>query len=547
MEFERPFQATKPSAASLFSERSKLKLDLARRLIKPQLNVDENDFDVTTVSYSAKSKLREAPTTSESRNIEKTTKASKPSDARIAHRGLISGSMQKEKSGPRGRWKIVEARKSAKDRNPDVTPRSLVAKKIRVSSEKTITSSPAEGRSTKSVTEFNAIPRGISMSHRGTVSAEETAATTVDTTKIRFPMSQSATALREETSTLAATTGAVDENVIVTNLEPMKLDKVSTETMKSTTDEARDIYDVQREAAIVSGITSTMDTLTESTVRIHTTEYVQEITLSPTVTMPISSTYSSFTAATATKPEKLYPVYIPNAKNRDPSMNTGKEKTTSDASRNSFRARYTKQEQSDKVAISMVTSRTVGPTSRYIRKKSGVFTPYDTVPKVVSTEATPTQTKRREYRPRTATYRRHSDIPTSLVQPTTGSTTSTAIGGETASVTITPKPTKYHASVKSPTPSTRSLPAEPFVSVRIDTSNDTTPRGPGIVDSSNGDTGNSNIFNPTKSAFLATGNTTVLLERLRSTVAPLLNNLGNRTPVFSGAYSNVDTGVSKRT
>jgi len=237
-----------------------------------------------------------------------------------------------------------------------------------------------------------------------------------------------------------------------------------------------------------------------------------------------------------TKSEKLYPVYIPDAKEYNLLDDKEKVTTPSDTSKSSVRSRYTKQ-QPDKVAISMVTSRTVGPTSRYIRKKSDVFTPYNAVPKTSSTEATLTQTKRREFRPRTSTYRRHSEVPTSQVVVQQSAT----VDQTTVGVTITPKPTKYHAQVI--TPSARSLSPEPLVSVRIDTSNGTTSRTSGITGNSNGKNGNSNIFNPTRSTYLNT-NTTSLLEQLRSTVAPLLNNLGDKTPIFSGAYSNVNTAVS---
>lgn len=489
--FEQPFQATKPSLASLFSERSKMKLELARRLIKPELNVDENDFDVTTVAYSDKSK--EVSTVSESRNVEKTTKATgKLIGARATHGSSTIASTPKGKSIVRGRWKLVETRKLPKDRNVEAPLRSATAttKKGRVTSERA--SSFVEETSTRNVSsEFNTIPRLIMVSHRGAVPMEET---TVDTTKVRSKIST--TASRKKTSTLANTVDAVEENSIFTTIEPLKFDKTSTETT-----------------------TASAISITDS--KVHPTEFTQEVTLPPTVTTP--------------KSEKLYPVYIPDAKVFDLSANKEKTTTPSDTSKSSVRPRYTKQQQ-DKVAVSMVTSKTVGPTSRYIRKKSGVFTPYDAVPKTTSTETPSTQTKRREFRPRTSTYRRHSDaLPTSQV-----AIQQSTVEQTTAGVTITPKSTKYHAQLV--TPSARSSPSEPLVSVRIDTSNDTTPRVSGISGSNNGNSGNSNIFNPTRSTYLSAN--TTLLEQLRSTVAPLLNNLGDRTPIFSGAYSNVNTAVS---
>jgi len=515
--FERPFQATKSNAATLFSERSKMKLDLARRLIKPELNIEGNEFDVTTTPYSGKSKVKEVTAVSESRKIEKTTKAANANDLRVLHGSLITDNEEKEKSRARARWKFLESRKSFKDRNLEILPKSPITtiRKSRVTTEKTSTFLPAEEISVKSTTESNIIPRGIM--HRGTVSAEETTATTIDTTKIRSLAPQSTVALKEEVSTLVNTMKTIDNN-IVTTIIPIKLDKISTEISESEQGH-NDVFDAQRKTTtMTTDVTSIRDT--SEFVKIYTTEFPQEITLSPSITT-LRNTYSPAIVT----PEKVYPVYVPEAK-------TGiKEKAkVSDATKNAFRPRYTKQEQ-DKVAVSMVISRTVGPTSRYIRKKSGVFTPYDAIPKSASTEPSLTQTKRREFRPRTATYRRHSEMPTSqLIQGIT------ATKGEMADITITPKPTKYHAQID--TTSTR---FEAPASVTIDTSNDTTPIVLGITDSNNNS--GSNIFSPTRSTFLS-ANTNTLLEQLRSTVAPLLNTLGDKTPVFSGAYSNVNIGVS---
>lgn len=489
--FDRPFQATKPSLASLFSERSKMKLELARRLIKPELNVDENDFDVTTTAYSDNSKAKEVSTVSESRTIEKTTKTtSKLIGPRATHESSTTANVPKGKPSVRGRWKLLQTRKLPKDRNVEAPFRSATTatiKKDRVTSERAVTPSFVDETTTRSVAEFNVIPRLITVSHRGAVPREET-------TTIRGRSSTSTT--REET--LANTVDAIEDNSIVTTIQSLKFDKAETTTA------------------------------TES--KVYPTEFFQEVTLPPTVPTP-GSMLSTPTS------EKLYPVYIPDAKEFDLSDDEKKTTTPSDTSKNSVRPRYTKQQQPDKVAVSMVTSRTAGPTSRYIRKKTGVFTPYDSISKTSSTEVAPTQTKRREFRPRTSTYRRHSEMPTSQVaiqQPPTVEQT-------TAGVTITPKPTKFHAQLVTPSP--RPTFSEPLVSVRIDTSNDTTPRASGIIGNSNGNSGNSNIFNPTKSTYLST-NTTTLLEQLRSTVAPLLNNLGDRTPIFSGAYSNVNTAVS---
>lgn len=528
--FERPFQATKSSTENLFSEKSKLKLDLARRLIKPELNVDENNFDeMIFVSHSDKSQVKEISPVSKDRNVEKTTKAtSKFNGVHVSHESSIIANTQKEKSITRDRWKILEDRQSLKDRNIKGLFRSSMIKKNQIPTEKAIISSSLEGTSLSSITKFNIIPRRITILRRGTISVKETAATTIDTTKVRSSMLQSTLVPREETSTLANTMETLDKNNIVTTIEPLKLDETSIEIIKSDKQE-RNNNDIQKETAVTLGTTSIMDTLIESR-NIYTTEFAHEITLSPTVTTP-NSMHSS-----TTESKKLYPVYIPDAKKYDLSENKS-TKFMNDARKSIFQPRYTKQQEPDKVAVSMVTSMTIGPTSRYIRKKSGVFTPYDAVPKPLNMEATFTQTKHREFRPRTATYRRHSEVPTSqlMIQQ------SSKVDKEAIAdfVTITSKPTKYNAHVV--TARSHSNSSEPLVSVKIDTLNDNMPLV--FIESSNSNNSDSNIFNPTKSAIFSK-NATTLLEQLRSTVAPLLNSLSEKTPIFSGAYSNVNIGVS---
>ncbi|XP_015117782.1 mucin-5AC [Diachasma alloeum] len=149
--------------------------------------------------------------------------------------------------------------------------------------------------------------------------------------------------------------------------------------------------------------------------------------------------------------------------------------------------------------------------------------------------------KRRENRPRTATYRRHSE----------GVVRSATTGAPAESVAITPKLPKFHSSVRSSNSSERSARQEPAVSLAA--SNGTVSsdgNSTGISLTNRGSSGtapgsDSNIFNPAKTTYLISSNAT-LLEQLRSTVAPLLTALGNRTPIFSAAYSTVDPGNSTR-
>lgn len=520
--FERPFQTTKSSPANLFSERSKLKLDLARKLIKPELNIDENNFKTEkkekVFPYSGKSQVKEISTVSEDRNVEKTTKTTiKFNNMHVSH-GIANA--QKEKLITRDRLKILEARKSLKDQNIEGSFKSSIIKKKQRPLERMIISSSVEGTSMSSITKFNTIPRKITTSHQGIISVEETTAMTIDTTKVRSLISQN-TIPREESSTLSNIMEVLDENNIAT-IKSLRQNETSIK-IKSDRQERNNI----KETAMTMGTIPITDASIEST-NIYTTELAHEITLSPTVTTP-SSMHSSMES------KKIYPVYIPDAKKYDSPEDKNK-KLINDTSKSVFQPRYTKQQTSDKVAISMVTSMTVGPTSRYIKKKSGVFTPYNAVPKSLSTEATFLQTKRnKEFRPRTSTYRRHSEVSTNQLM--TQQLTKPGKKVTAGTITVTPKPTQYHAQVT--TTRSRSKSSEPLVNVKIDSSNNSILL---VSENSNGNSG-SNIFNPTKSAFFS-NNTTTLLEQLRSTVAPLLNSLSDKTPIFSRAYSNVNNGVS---
>lgn len=508
--FKRPFQATKSSPANLFSERSKLNLDLARKLIKPELNIDENNFNEKIFPYPGKSQVKEISTVNEDRNIEKTTKTTiKFNDAHVSH-GIAN--TQKEKS-IRDRLKIFEARKSSKDQNIKDSFKSSIIKKNQRPSERMITSSSIEGTSMSSITKFNTMPRRITASHRGITSVEETTTMTIDTTRVRSLISQN-TMPREQT--LANIIKALDENIVT--IKPLKQNETSIKIIKSDKQKRNNT----KETAVTMGTTSITDASIEST-NIYTTELPHEITLSPTVTTP-SSMHSSVES------KKIYPVYIPDAKKYDSSEDNNR-KLMSNTNKNVFQPRYAKQQTPDKVAISMVTSMTVGPTSRYIKKKSGVFTPYDAVSKPLSTEATFIHTKHTEFRPRTATYRRHSEVSTNQLMTRQSTKPNKEVTADT--ITVTPKPTQYHAQVV--TAKNRSKSSESLVNVKIDSSNNSIPL---VNENSNG----SNIFNPTKSAFFSKN--TTLLEQLRSTVAPLLNTLNDKTPIFSRAYSNVNTGVS---
>ncbi|XP_015186073.1 PREDICTED: uncharacterized threonine-rich GPI-anchored glycoprotein PJ4664.02-like [Polistes dominula] len=417
----------KKSSSTLFSERSKMKLELARRLVKPELNDQENVLDLT-----GKSKTTDMPIAEETKKVDKlvakVSKTSRMDDQRKLDKLEENSSRQKK-------GRIISERTVTSISVQDDTPNYVVETVTKVTEEifstrksktqdlSSITSKPLKG--------FNSTPRSA----------------------IKEFKSNNLLARRNKSLERDSNNG------LLTDIH------VDTSKIKSNKQQSFSI--------------------------------------------------------------------IENEENQ-----TKKPRMLNSVTKANFQTRYPKKLIKDKIVEDtneipeQTTSRTSSVTSRYSRKKVDIFKPFDPIPKTITT-VTSTSSKRREFRPRTATYRRHSEIPTTSVQ----STNKVDIN---SGVAITPKTPKYHATLKSSTPTTRSIPQEPQVSVRI--SNDTNSIESGITDSSNGNTGSSNIFNPTRSAFLS-GNST-LLEQLRSTVAPLLSSLGNKTPIFAGSYSNVNNGSS---
>ncbi|XP_046741805.1 mucin-2-like isoform X2 [Diprion similis] len=175
------------------------------------------------------------------------------------------------------------------------------------------------------------------------------------------------------------------------------------------------------------------------------------------------------------------------------------------------------------------------PFARYTRRKSEskTFQKIEPLP-TTSKVSEPSLPVRREFRPRTATYRRHSEPPSPPA--------------ESASIAITPKTPKFHATFKSDSTLPKTNANKTFnvqIASNSNRNNESASfSNAGIVGSSNGETGtdigSSNVFSPTRALLLMNGNKT-LLEQLRSTVAPLLSSLGIKSPIFAGAYRNTTT------
>ncbi|KAK0167246.1 hypothetical protein PV327_004671 [Microctonus hyperodae] len=196
----------------------------------------------------------------------------------------------------------------------------------------------------------------------------------------------------------------------------------------------------------------------------------------------------------------------------------------------------------DKLSTTTTVKSNIDEINKYSKKKLSDFKLNHSTLSTTTTTTTETSAsssslpRRRDFRPRTATYRRHSEISSvAKIQEQNRD--------KISSVAITPR---YHSSIKSENSTQRSVRQEPLLALQISnvTVNNST-NSTGISLSNRGKSGNSdsNIFNPTKATFLINSNMS-LLEQLRNTVAPLLSTLGTKTPIFSGVYSNVNNANS---
>lgn len=478
--FERPFQVKKSSAA-LFAERSRMKLELARRLVKPELNIEENDLDATTASSFSKRKPTGVPVVDETSKV---AKYSKPATA-APGRNRPSTSVESTQEEVSVKTLKLPSSRKAHDDSSKVTGRPYSLKKGRVIAERMVTSISIEERA---IAEETTRPYALTTNPSMITSAEQGSATTIDSTRVRLASDRGGKKSKEEDST------------------PTKNMKVS-------------LYSTQR--------VETIDPVT--TIKPKKSYSYQSRNKLREQSATIDQ---SFTTST---PKKSYSSTQSKSQTSQEENITKKSKFATSATKPIFRPRYSKRTNEKsfekKTTDEQATFTTKLPvaTSRYSKKKSSVKSIDD---KSATTEGLSAQTRKIEFRPRTATYRRHSEIPTTLTE------SSTKVDG--VGIAITPRLTKYHATLKTSTVSPRSVAQGPQVNLKI--ANETAQETPGITGSSNGDSGNSNVFNPTRSTFLS-GNST-LLEQLRSTVAPLLSSLGNKTPVFSGSYSNVNNVVN---
>ncbi|XP_066598112.1 mucin-2-like [Prorops nasuta] len=651
----------KKSAAALFAERSRMKLEQAKKLIKPDLNAEENGVEITTVIFEGPEPI-------------------------VNENKKESGKGDPQNAGVRSNWKLSRSRKGIDDNKPRSL--NLSTNNGKVKTETVTSSSDVEGRS-----RFVPVTRvyGSSVSRR--VKTPRLASTTE---------SQDRSDRTEETS---PSSKPKYHRPVSRYAKPRKIENIAKPKKSegysrvSRVDFPRSQGPIEEEIATLKSVKSYVSMI--KGLKISEEEALSKKSRGSKTYGDSITTTSTQTDDTTLSPNDLESLPRSNLRRSNGTSNrkdaeekgkdyvsiTKKPKSYNSASKTVVRSRYInknkrKLENGRVDGEDNLKSVTPGPTNRYSRRKNQIFKPFEKSERRYN-ETSGIFVHRQDFRSRTSTYRRHSDgstvvpevqsritglpqsplivrtssstpqptvvpyvllnthttqsalvpkvstestpLPVStvrseistnnigiaevttkhpiLLRPTwipeiptqyidvsqsplipevsprysvvtqspflpevsmtntevTGTillpevSTSTSVVTQTTSVpevrlkdadgvAITPRNQRlFHATIKSAVP--QSVTQEPVVSLQISNDSSTSQQqASGIIDSSNGDSGNSNIFNPTRSLFL-NGNST-LLEQLRSTVAPLLENLATKTPVFAGTYKNVNSANS---
>ncbi|KAG9435014.1 hypothetical protein HZU67_02999 [Apis mellifera carnica] len=386
-------QLVKKSSASLFAERSRKKLELARRLVKPELNIEENDLDATTASSFSKPKPTGVPVVDETSKV---ARYAKPKATGGQRNRTWTPSLQTSwEEASEKASKLSGTRKGLED-SSKVTGRPLDdLNKGRIIGEQIVTSISVEEAPIEGTTKPYA---NIPYTNPSIVGfAEEGAATTVDSTRIRPGNARGGKKSREESSVSS------------------KNSKVSL----YSTRRAEDIEPV-------------------------TTVKPKKSYLSRNGKLQEQSTQVEQNSTTSKKS------YAQRKSQAFQEEDLGKRsKFGGGVTKPTFRPRYIKRTKDkfldERTTIDQPTiiAKTPVPTSRYSRKKSAVKSVDEKSKSVINPEGPQSQTKKLEFRPRTATYRRHSEVPTTLVRSTPKS--------DGVGVAITPRSAKYHATLKTST------------------------------------------------------------------------------------------------
>lgn len=522
---ERNFQASKMSTTELFAARSRIKLENARKLVKPELNIDETSSRPVIVDSTGQSKDEKQAGTDDSA-VDEGQKVFKV--ARKSSASITTPPTEPQKITTKSDWKpATKLRKHFKDNQQTRTSRykqgnnaytakpssSSLTGAVTKKSNEMESEGAAEDKSKQSRAttgryqeyKYKFVPKSRGSKLRGPIASHESVATAAVNEENSIPSTKSP--LIEKSRKMF--TGRKNDKSSVDDIKAVALklrktlesmEKINNQTPRpsrrsDSSEGSTTLLTTMRTVKSFSFSTRLVkddgDSVTPSTQKMSEDE---PTTLAPTTTQPTSTT-TSFLIATQQPITETSSTTVSSSDDLINEIeNSGVHSSTTDNSIND-------------VLLSVKSTRS----------------PDHTEPQM-------------DYKPRSAALTNDSGSPVYVVYPSATE--------KPLSVAITPKIYRYHATVKpddellgQPLALQQSIMQEPIISVKVSS-------GDGSVDNSIVLDPNSNIFNPAQSAkILETGNATIL-EQLRSTVAPLLSTLGAKSPVFQSVYKNTNSAVS---
>ena len=510
---QQPFQGHKKTPTALFSPRSRIKLDNARKLVKPELLDDEANSKSNPASISDRTNI----------NSEDEKK--------------LENKLSDNSEGSLGQESVVKSEwKTAKSKNNEERISKPKHKQGRAFTPQFTTSAKQEENPENNVLE----------SSTEVFRNEKSKAIFKPRSKLRVENVKSEIDNSIGKHLVSSRVKKITDDVPTTTRKPRKT------SPRRSVKNPEENYKVKSRESPVSRYQNTVkNPITSEKFKYKSSILRGSKNHDSTIFNPIrmeeeTTTIPSITSKTNTEETTINPL---TAKNHVYVTKSVSSKITQEVSTKRMKAtdfnnlaqknidndddKSKKLDQVPNEVSDSTTAKRVRPTSRYSRKKISVSKKLnnDSNTSAPVIREGNNETKRREFRPRTATYRRHSEVPLEPVRSSTAPPNS---------ISITPKANRFQFAATSSSSSPLPVMQEPIINVQVsNNSNSSQQQSIGVSNISNKSSRSteSNIFNPTRSFLVTSGNAT-LLEQIRSTVAPLLSSLAARSPIFAGIYNN---------
>ncbi|XP_058790419.1 uncharacterized protein LOC131663799 [Phymastichus coffea] len=522
-------QANKTMSTEQFAARSKMKLENARKLIKPELLIDETNARQVIVDPSPnfKEDTDQKPRDSavdEDQKVFKVTRKSSPATSKPE-----SG----QKSSTKSDWKPSKLRKNFKDTQ------------TRASRYKQLyTPRPKTSLLAATTTERNFVEDNVIDSTTQSARADRYKehiikfVPKVRGSKVRGPKPSHENSIHEDI--INSTTKSPLAEKSRKTFTPRKSDKSHVDDIKAVALKLRKTLENMEKSQTPRPVRRS-DSLEGSTTLLTTMRTVKSFSFSTRLVKmddseaATSSTMKMLEDEVTSTTESTSTTFVPTTTN----LPVTTEITTQISAENevttfNYESVLTSSNRpsTDDIANEIDNAGTFSTTELSFKSTGSPELDW----KIASTDSPPNLV---EYKPRAAALSNDSGSPVFVVYPSATE--------KPLSIAITPKVQRYQATIKPNETELgqQSVTQEPVISVKVSSGNETAEIS--IHDSNNGNSGNvagSNIFNPVESAAILESGNATLLEHLRSTVAPLLNTLGNKSPVFAGVYKNTNSANS---